>query len=223
MARPSKQQNIELWLKGLLSAGRRKAEDVLAAAVASGYATERSARTLHTVKASLGIVSEKENNVWYWRDPAIAQPKAASDDKLDILIHEVKEATRLAMPVVPVSNPVAAPFESDSFVKKKSKPYDPNDPVNKAIADQHARTEARFKAVQGVVTSADPFALLESTNLDEVDQMLDVVRNHHAGYGDQKLNEDDAIEMGKWETWIDRARERRKKLVAEGKLAAEAA
>jgi hypothetical protein len=39
MARPSKQQEIGIWLKGLLSAGRRKAEDVIAAAVASGYAT----------------------------------------------------------------------------------------------------------------------------------------------------------------------------------------
>ena len=71
MARPSKQINIEPWLKGLLSAGRRKAEDVLAAAIASGYATERSARTLRRVKAALGIVSEQDGEMWYWRDPAL--------------------------------------------------------------------------------------------------------------------------------------------------------
>src|SRR5258707_13769902 len=91
MARPSKQINIEPWLKGLLSAGRRKAEDVLAAAIASGYATERSARTLRRVKAALGIVSEQDSEMWYWRDPAIAQPIVSPNEKT-------------SKPAVPVEN-----------------------------------------------------------------------------------------------------------------------
>src|SRR6266481_8711323 len=105
MARPSRQNEIGIWLKGLLSAGRRKAEDVIAAAVAAGYATNPGdgTRTLRRVKTALEIVSEQEGEVWYWRDPAVEQAKPASEDKLDVLTHRVDEAIRLAMPAVPVA------------------------------------------------------------------------------------------------------------------------
>src|SRR5258706_11919320 len=74
MARPSRQNEIGIWLKGLLSAGRRKAEDVIAAAVTAGYATnpDDGTRTLRRVKLALGIKSEQHGEIWYWRDPAIA-------------------------------------------------------------------------------------------------------------------------------------------------------
>src|SRR6266851_7118179 len=98
MARPSKQQEIGIWLKGLLSAGRRKAEYVISAAVAAGYATNPGdgTRTLRRVKTALQIVSEQEGEVWYWRDPAVEQAKPASADKLDVLAHKVDELTRLS-------------------------------------------------------------------------------------------------------------------------------
>src|SRR6267154_6303505 len=130
MGRPSKQQNIEPWLKGLLSAGRRKADDVIAAAEAAGT----KERTLRRVKAELRIISEKADDIWYWRDPAVAQPKAVSEDKLDVIAHKVDEAIRLAKPAVPVS------AELDS-VLPKLKPYDPNDPKNVAIRMQLQRHE----------------------------------------------------------------------------------
>lgn len=173
MARPSKQHDIGTWLKGLLGAGRRKAEDVLAAANAAHY----SERSLRSVKSALGIVSEQENEVWYWRDPTIEQAKPASENKLDMLTHKIDEAIRLSKPAVPVA------VESDStglLTSKKSRAYDPDDPKNKAIAEQHARARQRFEAVQGVVTSADPFKLLSSADLDEIEQMLLSVRNHHS-------------------------------------------
>src|SRR5437016_12404777 len=105
MARPSKQHDIGIWLKGLLSAGRRKADDVIAAAVTAGYApnNESGSRTLRRVKTALGIVSEKDGEIWYWRDPAVEQTKPASDDKLDVLSHKVDELTRLSQPAVPVA------------------------------------------------------------------------------------------------------------------------
>lgn len=179
MARPSKQQEIGFWLKGLLGAGRRKAEDVISAAVAAGYATNPGdgTRTLRRVKTALQIVSEQEGEVWYWRDPTVEQARPASDDRIDILAHKVDEAIRLSKPAVPVA------VELDStglLTSKSSRTYDPADPKNKAIAEQHARAQQRFEAVQGVVTSADPFKLLNSADLDEVEQMLLLVRNHHS-------------------------------------------
>ena len=280
MARPSKQHDIGIWLKGLLSAGRRKADDVIAAAVTAGYApnNESGSRTLRRVKTALGIVSEKDGEIWYWRDPAIEQTKPASDDRLDVLTHKVDEAIRLSKPAVPVA------VESDStglLTSKKWKNYDPADPENKGIAEQHARAQQRFETVQGVVTSADPFKLLNSANLDEVEQMLLVVHNHHSdletrskgaprykqawevtkqvekqvtgrewntkkGWVDVpdtvqteetkyisnvpvdgakpisvqdgfEPGEDVTFEMGKWDEWIDQARERRKQLWASAK------
>src|SRR5438034_4015823 len=100
MARPSKQHDIGIWLKGLLSAGRRKADDVIAAAVVSSYATnpDNGARTLRRVKAELGIISEQDGEVWYWRNPAVEQAKPVSDDKLDVLTLKVDEAIRLSKP-----------------------------------------------------------------------------------------------------------------------------
>jgi hypothetical protein len=172
MARPSKQQEMRIWLKGLLAAGRRKAEDVLAAAKQAGY----SERSLRSVKAELEIVSEQENEIWYWRDPAIEQTKPASADKIDVLTHKVDELTRLSQPAVPV----AVEPKSSLLTFKRSKAYDPNDPENKAVAEQYAREQARFKLIEGVVTSADPFGLLESANEDEIDRMMLLVREHLA-------------------------------------------
>jgi hypothetical protein len=267
MARPSKQQEIGIWLKGLLSAGRRKAADVIAAAVAAGYATNPGdgTRTLRRVKTELGIVSEQEGEVWYWRNPAVEQAKPASEDKLDILTHKVDEAIRLSKPAVQVA------VESDStgwLTSKKWKAYDPNDPKNKAIAEQSARVQQRFEAVQGIVTSTDPFKLLDSANLEEIEQMLLLVHNHHSDLetrskGEPRYKqvtgrewnrkkeawvdvpavqieetkyisdvpvdgaksirvqdgfepgEDVTFEMGKWDTWIDRAHERTKQLAKE--------
>ncbi len=177
MARLSNQQEIGLWLKGLLSAGRRKAGDVIAAAVTAGYATNPGdgTRTLRRVKIALGIVSEQDGEIWYWRDPAIEQAKPASDDKLDVLTLKVDEAIRLSKPAVPVV------VESDGLLtSKRWKNYDPADPKNKAIAEQHRRAQQRFETVQDVVTSADPFKLLESADLGEVEQMLLLVHNHQA-------------------------------------------
>lgn len=205
MARPNKQQNIEPWLKGLLGAGRRRAQDVIAAAEAAGI----KERTLRRVKAALEMVSEQEGEVWYWRDPAVAEPKAASEDKLDVIDHKLDEAIRLAKPAVPVQN---AEQPDGLITSKKSKPYDPQDPKNKAIAEQYARVQERFNAVQGVVTSADPFTLLESADLDEAKEMLLLVRNYQSGFEAEKPNEDDLAEMGKWDEFVDRAKERIKHL-----------
>jgi hypothetical protein len=268
MARPSKQQNIEPWLKGLLGAGRRKAEDVIAAAEAAGI----KERTLRRVKAELRVISEKADDIWYWRDPAVAEPKAVSEDKLDLIAHKVDEAIRLAKPAVPVS------AKSDSILPKL-KPYDSNDPKNVAI---RLRLQ-RHVDMEEIITSADPFHLLDSADLEEIGQMKNLVRNHLSELQDRSRKpkfkkawrvtkkfekqvigrewsakkgewievpatqieeethisdvpidgaelvslpdgyepgEDESLETGKWETWIDRAREREKQLRANAKIAA---
>jgi hypothetical protein len=240
MARPSKQQEIGIWLKGLLSAGRRKAEDVIAAAVASGYATnpENGTRTLRRVKAELGIVSEQEGEVWYWRDPAIEQAKPASDQKLDILAHKVDELTRLSQPAVPV------PTASTEWTPVgKSRVIDIRNPETQARFEAIRRAHERFEAQQAVVTSADPFALLEhAKDPDEIQQMMLLVRNHQADLTDRERGEqrfrkdpsggglvpdgfepgeDVTLEMGKWDTWIDRAKERERELWKSHSVAAE--
>lgn len=213
MGRPSKQQEIGIWLKGLLSAGRRKAEDVVAAAVAAGYATNPGdgTRTLRRVKTALGILSEQEGEIWYWRDPSVAQPKAASEDKLDILIREVKEAQRLALPAVPVAPVPAVSIEHKpiGILGRKSRAIDIHDPEVQAELARIKQAAERFDAVQDVVASTDPFKLLESADEDETEQMLLLVRNHHA----EIMNREDAIlETGKWDTWIDRAKQREREL-----------
>jgi hypothetical protein len=274
MARPSKQHEIGIWLKGLLSAGRRKAEDVIIAAVAAGYATNRGdgTRTLRRVKTALGIISEQDGEVWYWRDPAVAQSKAASNDKLDVLTHKVDELTRLSKPAVPVTPRGVNPDSTELLTSKKSKPYDPNDLEEKAIVAQANAVIARAKVVEHVVTSTDPFKLLDSANEDEMDRMMLLVHEHldeleTRGKGKPKFKKawevtkqvekqvtgrewstkqgtwvevpavqieeiksiseipidgakpidvpdgfepDDSVttEIGKWETWIDRAKER---------------
>jgi len=235
MARPSRQNEIGIWLKGLLSAGRRKAEDVIAAAVAAGYATNPGdgTRTLRRVKTALGILSEQDGEVWYWRDPAVVQPKAASDDKLDILIHEVKEAKRLAMPAVPVAAVPVAGVEQKpiGILGRRSRAIDIKDPEVQAHLERITRAEERFEVVQKVVTSSNPFALLDSADEEELEQMLLLVRNHRADLEgrSRKLKfvkdaeghlspagfedgEDLTLEMGKWDTWIDRAKERDREL-----------
>src|SRR5437879_8418860 len=144
MSRPSKQQNIEPWLKGLLSAGRRKAEDVLAAAKAAEY----SERTLRSVKVTLGIVSEKEDDIWYWRDPAVPQPKTVSNDKLDILTHKVDEAIRLSKPAVPVAPvPGAASIKQKpiGILGRKSRAIDIKDPEVQAHFERINKAEERFE------------------------------------------------------------------------------
>jgi len=214
MARPSKQQEIGIWLKGLLSAGRRKAEDVIGAAVAAGYATNPGdgTRTLRRVKTALGILSEQEGEVWYWRDPSVVEPKAASEDKLDILIHEVKETQRLALPAVRVAPvPGAAGIEHKpiGILGRKSRAIDIHDPEVQAQLAQVKQAADRFDAVQDVVASLDPFKLLESADEDEIEQMLLLVRNHQAEIMDR---EDAILETGKWDTWIDLAKQRRREL-----------
>jgi hypothetical protein len=236
MARPSRQQEIAIWLRGLLGAGRRKADDVIVAAVTAGYATNPGdgTRTLRRVKTALGIFSEQEGEVWYWRDPSIEQGKPASEDKLDILIHEVKEATRLAMPAVPVAPVPTASIEHKplGILGRKSRAIDIKDPEVQAHFERIRKTEDRFEAVQHVVTSPDPFKLLESANQDEIDQMLLLVRNHQSELMDRERGkprfakdasgglvldgyepgEDLTLEIGKWDTWIDRAKQREREL-----------
>lgn len=222
MARPSKQQEIKIWLKGALSSGRRKADEVLIAGQNTGYPP----RTLRRTKASLGIISEQSGEIWYWRDPAVTDLKVQTEDKLDILLHEVKETQRLAQA------PVPAATESTQISLGKGKPYDRNAPENIAIAEAFKKTEERWNQIDHIVASADPFKLLESADLDETKLMLVTVRNHRAeldernrrlkygknekgqlhfvGYED--ANEDITYEAGKWDEWIDRAKERIKQL-----------
>src|SRR5712692_3968183 len=230
MGRPSKQTNIAPWLQGLLAAGRRKAEDVLAAAKATGY----SERTLRRVKTALGILSEQEGEVWYWRDPAVAQPKAASDDKLDVLAHKVEELTRLSQPAVPVAAVPVAGVEQKpiGILGRKSRAIDIKDPEVQAHFERINKAEDRFETVQHVVTSPDPFALLDSADEEELEQMLLLVRNHRADLegrsrklkfvkdADGHLSpagfedgEDLTLEMGKWDEWIDQAKQRQKLLM----------
>jgi hypothetical protein len=276
MSRPSRQHEIGIWLKGLLGAGRRKAEDVIVAAVAAGYATNPGdgTRTLRRVKTALGILSGQENEIWYWRDPAVEQAKPASEDKLDILTHKVDEAIRLAMPavpVVPVPGAVTVEQKPIGITGRKSRTIDINDPeVQKQLARDKEALD-RFDEVQGVVTSVDPFKLLVSADLDEIDRMMLLVHEHLAeletrSQGKPKyrkawevterfekqtttrefnvkkqewvdvpateieekkyisdvpiegakpvdvpdgfeIGEDVTLEVGKWETWIDRAKE----------------
>jgi hypothetical protein len=277
MARPSKQHEIGIWLKGLLSAGRRKADDVIAAAVAAGYATnpQNGTRTLRHVKAELGIISEK-GEVWYWRDPAVEQAKPASADKIDVLTHKVDELTRLSQPAVPV------PSATEWTPGEKSRVIDIHNPETQAKLDAIKRAHERFEEQQAIVTSADPFALLEDArDADKVQHMMVLVRNHQAkletrSKGEPRYKqmwevtervekqvtgrewntkkgqwidvpavqteetkyvsdvpvdgakpisvqdgfepgEDVTFEMGKWDTWIDQARERQKKLWADAK------
>jgi hypothetical protein len=226
MARPSKQHEIGIWLKGLLSAGRRKAEDVIAAAVAAGYATngESGTRTLRRVKAELRIESKQEGEVWYWRDPSIEQAKPVSEDKIDVLTHKVDELTRLSQPAVPV------PSASTEWAPVgKSRVIDIHSPETQARLDAIKRAHERFEAQQAIVASADPFALLEDAkDSDEVQQMMLLVRNHQADLTDRERGkqrfgkdasgalvpdgfepgEDVTFEMDKWDSWIDRAKER---------------
>jgi hypothetical protein len=205
MARPSKQHEIEIWLRGLLSAGRRKADEVLTAGQNAGYPP----RTLRRAKADLGIVSEKGDGLWYWRDPNVIDKKPQTEDKLDVLLHEVKETQRLAQAPASVQNTEQS---NDWLASRKSKPYDPQDPKNKAIAEQLKRLQERAEAVRGVVKSIDPFGLLDSADLDEVKEMLLLVRNYQSGFEPEKPDEDDLAEMGKWDEWIDRAKKRVKQL-----------
>jgi len=291
VARPNKQHEIGIWLKGLLAAGRRKAEDVLAAANQTGY----SERSLRSVKAELGIISEQENEVWYWRDPSIEQAKPASQDRLDILTHKVDEAIRLSKPTVPIapgaaslvwrSVPDQVEHKPIGILGRKSRAIDIRDPEVQAQLAQVREAADRFDAVQGVVASPDPFKLLDSANADEIDRMMLLVHEQLAeletrGKGKLKYRkawevtkqiekqvtgrewstkqgkwidvpavqteelkyisdvpvegaksvdvsdgydsgEDVTLEMGKWETWIDRAKERQQVFLKPDSVAAE--
>lgn len=209
MARPSKQHEIGIWLKGLLGAGCRTATDVIAAAVASGYATNSGdgTRTLRRVKTALGIVSKQEGEVWYWRDPAVEQAKPVSEDKLDVLTHKVEEAIRLSKPVVPA---VVAGPEPTSLTSKKSRPYDKDDPQEKAIAEQYKREQERFEAIENVVTSTDPFAVIGLADSEEIDRMMLYVRNHLTTFGPD--NGITASEKEQWDFWLNVAKARQREL-----------
>jgi hypothetical protein len=54
------------WLKEFLANGRKSVNDVKTEAARRG---ERF-RTISTRKRELGIVSERIQDVWYWRDPS---------------------------------------------------------------------------------------------------------------------------------------------------------
>jgi hypothetical protein len=276
MARPSKQHQIEFWLKGLLGAGRRKAEDVLAAGEGAGY----SERSLRRVKIALGIVSEQVQEIWYWRDPTIEQAKPQSADKTDVLIHKVEELTRLSQPAAPV--PQQGPVFG--ILGKKTRAIDITSPEAQAQFERIRKAHERFEAQQAVVTSPDPFKLLEdAANDDELQQMMLRVREHRSMLGDRErgkprfkkawqvtehaeervvgrdwdrklqkwvdvpatqtttkryisdipvegatavdvpdgfeLGEDVTFEMGKWDSWIDRAKQREREFLTRSKAA----
>ena len=168
MARPSKQQNAVLWLKAYLSGGRRSASEIMAVGPQQGY----SESTLRRIKTDLGITSEQSNEVWYWSDPAVQERKPENENKLDVLAHKVDELARLSQAPVPVAT-LAKP---SPFATGTGKPYNPDDPVQIAL---RARLQ-RHADIQEIVTSADPFGLLESATADEIEQMLNPVRNHRA-------------------------------------------
>jgi hypothetical protein len=100
---------VEVWLKSYLSGGHRSANEVVEVGKLQGF----SRRTLRRAKAQLGIKSDHRGggSLWYWYDPKVEAPKVESADKLDILIHEVKEAKRLAQAprVMTEDGPVVAP------------------------------------------------------------------------------------------------------------------
>jgi putative DNA primase/helicase len=53
------------WLKGFLMAGRKAADDVVNTASREGF----KERTLRKAKSTLGVVSEKDGDTWYWQLP----------------------------------------------------------------------------------------------------------------------------------------------------------
>ena len=68
--RPSKQEAAESFLKTYLSSGRKPALDVFTVGKQHNFGT----RTLNRAKHRLGIVSEGETGIWYWRDLSVSEP-----------------------------------------------------------------------------------------------------------------------------------------------------
>ncbi len=134
---------------------------------------------------------------------------------------------------------------------------DIHNPETQAKFDAIKRAHERFEAQQAIVASANPFALLEDArDLDEVLQMMLLVRNHQAELTDRERGalklkkatleeehenadgtkftikksglvpdgfepgEDVTFEMGKWDTWIDRAKQREHELLKSHSVAA---
>jgi hypothetical protein len=171
--RPKKSNDgltVDLWLKAFLSGGRRKANDILRYGKLQGF----SPKTLRRAKDQFGIDSEQENRVWYWSDPAVQEQKPETESKLDVLVHKVDELARLSQAPIPVPTPAVT--KPGPFATGTGRPYNPDDPVQIAL---RARLQ-RHADIQEIVTSADPFGLLESATADEIEQMLTRVRNHRA-------------------------------------------
>jgi hypothetical protein len=55
------------WLTEFLATGRKPANDVKAEAVRRGV----KFNSLSNRKRELGIISERIQDVWYWRDPSV--------------------------------------------------------------------------------------------------------------------------------------------------------
>ncbi len=100
---------VEAWLKSYLSGGHRAANEVTEVGKRLGF----SYRTLCRAKTQGGIKSDHRGggSLWYWYDPTVEQPEVKSEDKMDILIREFREAKRLAQAprVMTEDGPVVAP------------------------------------------------------------------------------------------------------------------
>jgi hypothetical protein len=74
--RPRKQEAAERWLKKNIGQGKVKAADIILAAQAANFCKS----IVKTAKLSLGIRSERIDDVWYWTMAEKVEPIIKTDD-----------------------------------------------------------------------------------------------------------------------------------------------
>ena len=159
MARTGKQDDIQKFLRNILSAGSRKAQGIIDAGERVGY----SARSINTAKAELGIDSFKRGVVWYWQDASVPEPVFIAEPKPAVISEPTPKDYIPVVVRAPEPTPTIDPARAEEIERLRLK----------ALA---AREGAAM--IREIVKSDDPFAVLESASLRDTERMLLTVQNH---------------------------------------------
>jgi hypothetical protein len=141
---------VEQWLKSYLSGGSRSALEIKEVSSLRGFGW----RSVETAKSELGIDSKRVGHAWHWRDREIPDAKPKSDDKHDILIHEIRELKRQGEKptAISVDGPVKIDLtevDEDGFLTSSPKALgllDIFDQPSVSVTDIHQRLRAEIKS-----------------------------------------------------------------------------
>jgi hypothetical protein len=140
---------VDQWLKSYLSGGSRSASEIKEVASLRGFGW----RSVQTAKGELGIGSQRVGHVWHWRDREIPDAKPKTDDKTDILIHEIRELKRQGEKPTAISadGPVKidlTELDEDGFLTSSPKllGLDIFDQPSVSVADIHQRLRTEVKS-----------------------------------------------------------------------------